>query len=120
MATFHSTRIGTLNIQPRIAGDLALLRGVAKHLLEAARTDPTAIDRQFIDRYTSGFEAYRARVEAVSWDELERQSGVPPAQIRALGVLCGIGDYSLQSDQPLMKHVVVDVTPASTRAGGGA
>jgi hypothetical protein len=26
-----------LNIQPRIAGDLALMRGVSKHLLEAAR-----------------------------------------------------------------------------------
>jgi molybdopterin-dependent oxidoreductase alpha subunit len=85
MATFHSTKIGTLNIQPRIAGDLALMRGVAKHLLEAARTDPTAIDRQFIDGYASGFDVYRALVEAVSWDELERQSGVPQAQIRALG-----------------------------------
>jgi hypothetical protein len=64
------------------------MRGVAKHLLEAARTDPTAIDRQFIDGYASGFEAYRALVEAVSWDELERQSGVPQAQIRALGEVC--------------------------------
>jgi molybdopterin-dependent oxidoreductase alpha subunit len=85
MATFHSTRIGTLNIQPRIAGDLALMRGVSKHLLEAARTDPTAIDRHFIEGYTSGFEAYRALVEAVSWNELEKQSGVRQAQIRALG-----------------------------------
>src|ERR1700719_4370940 len=85
MATFHATRLGTLNIQPRIAGDLALMRGVAKHLLEAARTDPTAIDRQFIDGYASGFDVYRALVEAVSWDELERQSGVPQAQIQALG-----------------------------------
>jgi anaerobic selenocysteine-containing dehydrogenase len=83
MATFHATRIGTLNIQPRIAGDLALMRGVSKHLLEAARTDPTAIDRHFIDGYTSGFEAYRALVEAVSWEE--KQSGVLKAQIQALG-----------------------------------
>jgi hypothetical protein len=29
-----------------------------------------------------------------------------------LNVLCPIGDYSAQSDQPLMKHVVVEVTPA--------
>src|SRR5437660_4061016 len=36
MATFQSTRTSTLNVQPRIAGDMALLRGVAKHLLEAA------------------------------------------------------------------------------------
>jgi predicted molibdopterin-dependent oxidoreductase YjgC len=54
-------------------------------LLEAARTDPTAIDRHFIDGYTTGFEAYRALVEAVPWNELEKQSGVPQAQIRALG-----------------------------------
>jgi anaerobic selenocysteine-containing dehydrogenase len=29
-----------------------------------------------------------------------------------LNVLCPIGDYSSQSDQPLMKHVVVEVTPS--------
>jgi hypothetical protein len=34
-----------------------------------------------------------------------------------LNVLCAIGDYSLQSDQPLMKHVVVEVTPTMTRSG---
>jgi hypothetical protein len=30
-----------------------------------------------------------------------------------LNVLCPIGDYSAQSDQPLMKHVVVEVTPST-------
>ena len=85
MATFQSTRIGTLNIQPRIAGDMALMRGVAKHLLEASRTDPDAIDRQFIDRYTAGFDAYKAILYAVSWGELELQSGMLQGQIRALG-----------------------------------
>ncbi len=29
-----------------------------------------------------------------------------------LNVLCPIGDYSPQSDQPLMKHVVVEITPS--------
>ena len=87
MALFHSTRIGTMNIQPRIAGDLALMRGVAKHVLEAARKDATAIDQQFIANYTSGFEAYRSAVEATVWTEIEKQSGVPEQQIRALGDL---------------------------------
>ena len=27
-----------------------------------------------------------------------------------LNVLCPIGDYSPQSDQPLMKHLIVEVT----------
>jgi anaerobic selenocysteine-containing dehydrogenase len=35
MATFHSTKIGTMNVQVRIGGDMALLRGVAKALIEA-------------------------------------------------------------------------------------
>jgi molybdopterin-dependent oxidoreductase alpha subunit len=71
-----------LSVQPRIGGDLALLRGVAKALLEAAETDPTAIDREFLDRYTTGFEDYGRLCAETSWSELERQSGVPEAQIR--------------------------------------
>jgi molybdopterin-dependent oxidoreductase alpha subunit len=82
MATFRATKIGTLSVQPRIGGDLALLRGVAKALLEAAETDPTAIDREFLDRYTTGFEDYGRLCAETSWSELERQSGVPEAQIR--------------------------------------
>ena len=85
MATFQSTATSTLNIQPRIAGDHALLRGVAKHLIESSRTDPEAIAREFIERYTSGFEAYRSRVEATPWEEIERRSGVPAAKIREMG-----------------------------------
>ncbi|MGH8048979.1 MAG: FdhF/YdeP family oxidoreductase, partial [Chthoniobacterales bacterium] len=33
-----------------------------------------------------------------------------------LNVLCAIGDYSPQSDQPLMKHIVVEITAAAPRA----
>jgi molybdopterin-dependent oxidoreductase alpha subunit len=82
MATFHATDIGTLNVQPRIGGDLALIRGVAKAVLEAALTDPRAIDREFIDRHTSGFDEYRTACAEISWVELERQSGVNEATIR--------------------------------------
>lgn len=85
MATFQSTRTSTLNVQPRIAGDMALMRGVAKHLFEAQRTDPKAIDLEFIERYTSGFDAYRSLVEATPWGEIERQSGLTEAQVREMG-----------------------------------
>lgn len=87
MALFRSTRIGTMNVQPRIAGDLALMRGVAKHLLEAAETNPEAVDQNFLDRFTSGFESYRKLVAATSWEEIELQSGVSEAEIRKLGEL---------------------------------
>jgi molybdopterin-dependent oxidoreductase alpha subunit len=85
MMLFQATRIGTLNIQPRIAGDMALMRGVAKHLLEASETDPDAIDWRFIERYTAGFESYQTLLENTSWEEIELQSGVERAQIHALG-----------------------------------
>jgi molybdopterin-dependent oxidoreductase alpha subunit len=84
MATFKATKTGTLNVQPRIAGDLALLRGVSKAVLEASRVDPKAIDREFISRYTFGFDQYQELCESTDWKELERQSGVDEATIRQL------------------------------------
>jgi molybdopterin-dependent oxidoreductase alpha subunit len=84
MAAFHATATGTMDVQPRIGGDLALLRGVAKAALERAMTDPSVIDGLFIERYTANFEAYRNTVEAASWAELTHQSGVPEKIIRDL------------------------------------
>ncbi|MFE5628946.1 FdhF/YdeP family oxidoreductase [Streptomyces sp. NPDC056543] len=76
MATFHATRTSTLNLQPRIGGDMALVRGMAKAILEQSASDPKALDREFIDRHTAGFDEYRAVCEATSWEEIERQSGI--------------------------------------------
>jgi molybdopterin-dependent oxidoreductase alpha subunit len=85
MGTMHATRTGTMDLQPRIGGDLAVLRGVAKVVLERAEHDPSAVDAEFLDRYTAGFETYRDEVKATPWAEIVRQSGVPEKQIRALG-----------------------------------
>ncbi|MEU6089607.1 FdhF/YdeP family oxidoreductase [Streptomyces sp. NPDC047085] len=81
MATFHSTRTSTMNLQVRVGGDMALLRGMAKAVLEQAKTDPRALDQEFIDRHTQGFQEYRELCEATSWDELERQSGLSRSDI---------------------------------------
>jgi molybdopterin-dependent oxidoreductase alpha subunit len=85
MMAFRSTPTSTLNLQPRIAGDFALMRGIAKYLLETARTDPEAIDSAFLKNHTAGFEAYRAVCEATPWTELEQRSGLPADKIRAAG-----------------------------------
>jgi molybdopterin-dependent oxidoreductase alpha subunit len=84
MATFHATKTGTMNVQPRIAGDLALLRGVAKAVLERAATDPHAIDQQFIRNHTAYFESYRDHISATPWNHLVEQSGVSEHEIRDL------------------------------------
>ncbi|MEU0398842.1 FdhF/YdeP family oxidoreductase [Streptomyces sp. NPDC006197] len=76
MATFHATKTSTLNLQVRIGGDMALVRGMAKAILEQSVTDPKALDREFVERHTTGFEEYRAACEATPWEEIETQSGL--------------------------------------------
>jgi molybdopterin-dependent oxidoreductase alpha subunit len=83
MATFHTTEIGTMNVQVRIGGDLAL-RGVAKAVFEAAEKDPNVLDREFIEQYTHGIDEYRALVEATPWAELVRDAGVDEPGIHKL------------------------------------
>ncbi|HEX8895764.1 MAG TPA: FdhF/YdeP family oxidoreductase [Terriglobales bacterium] len=84
MATFHSTRIGTMCFQVRIGGDMALLRGVAKAVLESAEKNPEVLDREFIEKYTKGFDQYRAVVASTAWPDLVRDSGISEADIRKL------------------------------------
>jgi molybdopterin-dependent oxidoreductase alpha subunit len=84
MATFHTTSVGTMRVQVRIGGDMALLRGVAKAVFEAADKDPDVLDRDFMERYTGGVESYRALVEATPWSEVVRGSGVTEPEIRNL------------------------------------
>ena len=82
MATFRTTATSTDNLQVRPGGDLALIRGMAKMVFEAAADDPSVLDQSFLDGYTSGYEEYRRIVEATSWAELVEQSGLGEPEIR--------------------------------------
>jgi molybdopterin-dependent oxidoreductase alpha subunit len=73
-----------MNVQVRIGGDMALLRGVAKAVFEAAAADPGVLDGEFIESYTHGAGEYRALCEATPWSELVAGSGVGEQAIRAL------------------------------------
>jgi molybdopterin-dependent oxidoreductase alpha subunit len=84
MATFHTTEIGTMTVQVRIGGDLALLRGVAKAVLEAAERNPEVLDREFIKHHTHGFEQYKALVESTPWSAVVKDSGIAEPEIRKL------------------------------------
>ena len=73
------TQLADLFLQVRINGDVALLKGISKAVL--AREG--AVDREFIDSYTHGFEAFAAALQNVSWTEIVAQSGVSKEQIEA-------------------------------------
>jgi molybdopterin-dependent oxidoreductase alpha subunit len=63
--------IASLYVQPHIGGDIALLTGLAKCVLERG-----AEDRRFIDQHTEGFAEFRDRVAATAWSDIEARSGV--------------------------------------------
>lgn len=97
MALFKSTRTGSLNLQVRIGGDMALLRGIAKAVLEQAQSDSQALDVEFIERHTTGFEEYKALCETTSWEEIERQSGIARSEILKAARIYRDADRSIVS-----------------------
>ncbi len=84
MALLRATKASALDVQPRIGGDFALLRGMAKALLEDAENEPHAIDREFIHNHTHDFEKYVAVCKAENWQHLEHQSGVLESTMREM------------------------------------
>ncbi|MDR0481582.1 MAG: FdhF/YdeP family oxidoreductase [Cellulomonadaceae bacterium] len=85
MALNMSTPTSDLNLQVRPGGDMALLRGIAKCVFEAAEEDPSVIDSAFVEEFTDGYEAYKAVVDGTSWEEIVTQAGLTEAEIRAAG-----------------------------------
>ena len=68
--------IASQYLQPNIGTDIALLKGIAKAVLAG-----DAHDRGFIAQYTTGFEAYRADLDATSWQSIVDLCGVPRESI---------------------------------------
>src|SRR3984893_9014752 len=62
-----------------VGSDIALANAVGREIIAAGLHNKT-----FVERSTTGFEAYRAKVEAYTVDEGERLTGVPRERIREL------------------------------------
>lgn len=88
MLTPAETQISTLYLQVKTGGDMAAIAGMIKHVLakEAekwASSKGHVLDVDFIQQHTSGFEALKAKVEATSWEEIERETELARADIEA-------------------------------------
>ncbi|MCF3933266.1 FdhF/YdeP family oxidoreductase [Acuticoccus sp. M5D2P5] len=86
MTTLTSTKISSCLYQVRVGGDVAVLKGIMKCLVEwddAARRDehPAVLDHEFIAGHTAGFEPLAADLRATAWDDIERCSGLTRAEI---------------------------------------
>ena len=88
MLTNSSTPIARTYYQVKVGGDVALLKGMMKWLLEADAADLAAggkglLDRAFIAEHTEGIDALRADIEATRWEDIETVSGLPRADVEA-------------------------------------
>ncbi|MGW2145953.1 FdhF/YdeP family oxidoreductase [Nonomuraea bangladeshensis] len=67
-----------------VGGDIGFLNGVLKHLVENGW-----VDKEFVDRRTTGFEDACRAVAAQSWEELEALSGASRDDMLRLARLLG-------------------------------
>lgn len=76
------TDIASDYLQPHIGEDLALLKGLAKAILEAG-----AEDRDFMRAYTEGSADYVAEITALPWETITKRCGVSKREIERVANL---------------------------------
>ena len=82
----RGTKLADLHLPVRVNGDVALLNGIMKVMLELEAAAPgTVVDRRFVDQYTAGFDHFARDLAALSWDEIVASSGIPQERIREAG-----------------------------------
>lgn len=77
-------------VQPHVGGDVALISGIAKNLIENQR-----IDIDFIAAHCEHFEAYAEFISALSWEAIESESGIAQPDIEALASLYAASDKAV-------------------------
>ena len=74
--------LADLYLPVRVNGDVAAIKGILKELFEREKAGlSSAIDHEFIQSFTEGFEDLLADVEAASWEEIEEESGLTRNQL---------------------------------------
>lgn len=76
MATLSETTIAREYFQVRPGGDMAVVAGMCRWLIEA-----DAIDHAFIAEHTHGYSEFSAWVMTQIWTDIERESGLKRNQI---------------------------------------
>ena len=71
----HGTPISDLFLQVNLNGDMAVLRGIMKHLLEAEdRAAGTVVDHEFINQYTAHYDEFVDVIRNTTWEDIELMS----------------------------------------------
>ena len=79
--SFKSTALADIFLPVKINGDVALLKGIMKCVIEQGTG--AGIDKNFIDNYTYGFDALKKSLLSANWSEIVASSGISKDQINA-------------------------------------
>ncbi|GAA4678507.1 FdhF/YdeP family oxidoreductase [Phytohabitans rumicis] len=74
----------------RVGGDQALFRAIASLLVEWGE-----VDRSFVDRYTSGFDGYRAVLRTLDWAGVAAATGLAREEIVAAAKMFAASDATI-------------------------
>ena len=89
---FFGTKIATHYVMPHIGGDLALLWGIAKAVVEQGTAD-----HNFLANHCRDSEQWLAAVEQLSWQEIESKSGVARSEIEEIARVYGASKKAIFS-----------------------
>ena len=83
------TKLADVHLPVRIGGDMAVLKGLMKTMLQGEREKPgTVFDHEFIREKTQGYDELIAQLDSTSWEDIIRSSGLTHEQIgRAAGMI---------------------------------
>ncbi|ALM54647.1 CbbBc protein [Halomonas huangheensis] len=81
MATLSSQPISSRYYQPRMGGDMAAVRGIAKALFAMEERGDFQRAEAFITAHTQGIEEWETVVRSTEWMAIESQSGLSRVQL---------------------------------------
>ncbi len=71
-------------VQPHIGGDIALLAGIAKYILQQGLHD-----QSYIDAHCENYASFRDTIEQLQWQDIELESGVSRQEIERIACVYG-------------------------------
>jgi molybdopterin-dependent oxidoreductase alpha subunit len=77
-----ASRIADEYVQPHVAGDCALFAGLLKVVIER-----NAMNERFVTQYAEGWDACRAHIESLSWDDIVERCGISRGEIERIAAI---------------------------------
>ncbi len=87
-SALFGTKVADDFYQINIGGDIAFMHGIMKHWFDMEEaTHGSAINHAFVEEHVNDYEALKTNVQAQSWDEIVKSSGVTQERIIELSEL---------------------------------